>query len=263
MILPGFAALALPSLLAAQDAAHSSDLQVTKNDKSTLIAAGRQLVYTIEVRNLGPDEAENVVITDRVPDEARLVSAGSCANDSGVLTCNIGRLKSGQTSRVSVTVAVNPGATGTIVTSATVNSSTADPNQANNSGTDSDTVIFSETDLAVTLTANTATAAADQNVVYTLQVSNSGPSDSPSPALDFSIPDGMTFVSATGDGQESDGKVSWSLDQVKVNGRARVEVTLAVKSDATAGEVIASATINADSDPSSDNNTATASVTIE
>jgi uncharacterized repeat protein (TIGR01451 family) len=87
--------------------------------------------YTVTVTNLGPAQADGVVVTD--DPGTTFVATGSdprCGPDGGtVFSCTIGTLTSGSaTSLLVLTDCVNP-----TVNSASVASTTSDPNTANNS----------------------------------------------------------------------------------------------------------------------------------
>ncbi|MCC6545754.1 DUF11 domain-containing protein [Candidatus Sumerlaeota bacterium] len=252
----------LPVMVGAQQASPSADLQVTKSDGTVLVAAGRSITYTMEVKNLGPADAVDVVVTDRVPENTRYVSGG-CVNDEGIVTCNLGRIAAKKSARATFTVAVNASATGTLVSTATVNSPTPDTNQANNSGTDSDTSIVAECDMEATVSVSPMSASAGEKVVYTLTATNGGPSDATNVPLEVTLPEGVTFDSANEGGELKDGKVRWNIDALAAGGRTQREVTAIINEDAPTGDVTAAVDVSFDTDPNPANNSASAALTIQ
>lgn len=55
------------------------------------VNAGDQLEYTVEIRNLGPDQAPATVLTTALPPALTLLSSTGCAEDpAGIPTCSLG-----------------------------------------------------------------------------------------------------------------------------------------------------------------------------
>ena len=102
----------------------------------------QNLTYTFIVTNKGPDKATNLLLVDSLPEGATLVSAeptkgrwtdspqGSCAEDSGVVTCRLGSLAVGVSARVRITVA--PTVSGTLENYASVSSGETDSDVTDN-----------------------------------------------------------------------------------------------------------------------------------
>jgi uncharacterized repeat protein (TIGR01451 family) len=101
-------------------------LSVSKSDGTTTVVAGATLTYAIVVSNTaaGADAgaALNVVATDTLPPQATFSSCaiqapatGTCSENAGVVTANLdGWLNAGESATIDVSVAVLPGATGTL-----------------------------------------------------------------------------------------------------------------------------------------------------
>jgi uncharacterized repeat protein (TIGR01451 family) len=113
-----------------------ADLAITKVDSADPSRAGRDLTYTITVKNNGPNAATNVTVTDDLPGSlsarSSAASQGSCSGTT-VVTCAIGNLANGASA--TVTIVVRPSSAGTISNTATVSATEADQNTANNSAT--------------------------------------------------------------------------------------------------------------------------------
>ena len=116
------------------------------------MVAGNTLTYNLTVTNSGPDTATNVQVADTLPGGVTLVSAtpsqGTCAG----AVCNLGSMANGGNVTIIVVAAVNPGATGPLVNSATVSATETDPAPGNNTATASTNLapILSINDVTVT-----------------------------------------------------------------------------------------------------------------
>jgi uncharacterized repeat protein (TIGR01451 family) len=117
----------------------SADLQLTQTGPVS-VAAGGSLGYTITVKNAGPDAAAAVALSDTLPPgltgASATTTAGSCAIATGQLSCLLGAIANGGTVTVTVAATLSAGTTATSISNtASVTSSTDDPNAANNSAT--------------------------------------------------------------------------------------------------------------------------------
>ena len=114
-----------------------ADLSVTKSDEPDPVTVGAALTYTAVVTNLGPQEATNVILDDRMPAQSEFVSAaatvGKCEDKGTRVTCSLGNLA--KDSSATVTVVVRPTKAGTIDNTAAVDSVETDPVPVNDSAT--------------------------------------------------------------------------------------------------------------------------------
>jgi uncharacterized repeat protein (TIGR01451 family) len=119
----------------------AADLALTKTDTPDPVLAGNELTYTLTVTNNGPSDAAGVTITDTLPAGVGFVSASlGCTHDSGTrtVTCPVGALANGASA--TRTIVVRPSTPGSLSNTASVSSTTADPNSTNNSATEETTV---------------------------------------------------------------------------------------------------------------------------
>ena len=119
--------------------AATADLSVSKSASPNPAAVGGTVTFGISVRNAGPSDARNVVVTDQLPNGLRVRSSqapGSCSPLGQTIICNVGTLSAGGGATVTITADVLVSALpGPIVNRVSVTSSTAENNPANNSAT--------------------------------------------------------------------------------------------------------------------------------
>ena len=187
-----------------------ADLSVTKVDDPDPVTAGAELVYTITVTNDGPDAASFVNLVDSVPSGTTFVSlsepAGwSCLTpapgDVGDVLCSIASLDEGS-AVFTLTVAVDAGTEGTeISNSATVSSSSEDPDESDNTGSASTTVASTASPATLSGTKTVSgTFAPGGAVTYTVVLTNSGPNtqgDNPGDEFTDVLPAELTLVGAS------------------------------------------------------------------
>ncbi|UCF10773.1 MAG: DUF11 domain-containing protein, partial [Candidatus Bipolaricaulota bacterium] len=114
--------------------ARSADLAVGKEDGPDPVAAGESVTYTIRVTNLGPQDATDVVVTERLADEVNWISfePSAGAYDPSAATWEIGALRVGETVSMILVVEVDPSHDGEIRNTVSVESELSDPDPANN-----------------------------------------------------------------------------------------------------------------------------------
>ena len=116
-----------------------ADLAISKADAPDPVRPGSTVNYTVTVQNVGTEPASNVTVVDLLPAGPAFGSAtssqGSCTTPIPLLlTCSLGGLTAGSSATIQLTV--SPNAEGTIANTATVGSTSFDPNPLNNaSGT--------------------------------------------------------------------------------------------------------------------------------
>ncbi len=181
------------SASASVQVADSADLSVTNTASPVPVQAGNNITYAQVATNAGPSAATAATFTENTPPNTTFfqltpIPAGwSCTlpavGSAGTITCTNPSFAPG-TASFPVVVKVTAGtAAGTAINdTATVSSSTTDPNLVNNSATASDVVaLATQADLIVTNTATPSSVAAGSNVTYTQSVTNNGPAAATSP----------------------------------------------------------------------------------
>ena len=188
-----------------------ADLEVLKTGPSTAVA-GDTLTYTVQVVNLGPLSAADVVITDTLPGTGSFVSASNGgAEAGGVVTWPTIAMATNDT--VTYTVEFEATAAGVLTNIAAVSSTTTDTDATNNDGSAPNgrvttTVTPSDADLVVTKTGPTSATSADL-LVDTIEVVNAGPGSAGDVVIADTLPSGHAFASASDAGVYAGGVVTW------------------------------------------------------
>jgi uncharacterized repeat protein (TIGR01451 family) len=131
----------------------SADLSVTKSDAPDPVTQGGNITYTIVLSSAGPSAAQNVALSDVIPANTTFVSftqtSGPAftlttppAGGTGTVTATAATFAAGASATFELVVNVNQETPNdTVVTNtASVSSSTSDPNTANNSATETTVV---------------------------------------------------------------------------------------------------------------------------
>jgi uncharacterized repeat protein (TIGR01451 family) len=166
-----------------------ADLAITKTDGSATYTPGGTVTYTVVVTNNGPSGVTGAVVTDNKPPQVTSW-AWACSNQSGGASGCTGAassannfsdtvdLPAGASITYTVTANIAAGATGDLVNTACVAppQGTTDPAPGNNCDTDTDTP-NPRADLAITKTDGVTTYLPGGTVIYTVVVTNNGPSN--------------------------------------------------------------------------------------
>ena len=179
----------------------AADLLITKTGDVNG-TAGSAITYTVGVDNLGPSTATGVKVVDELSPDVTFVSAvpdvGSFTLNGRVLTWNLGTVApAAPVRKIVITVRIRPQAGGQLENTAEVDSAVLDPDTSNNRVTFT-TAVSATAGLAITKTDSPDPVMAGAELVYTLQVSNGGPSTAQDVVVVDTLPAGTTLVSAVG-----------------------------------------------------------------
>jgi uncharacterized repeat protein (TIGR01451 family) len=246
----------------------TANLSVTKTDGQTTATPGTPVTYTITVSNAGPTAVSQITLND--PPPAALLSPvftpslGSYNSGNGAWT----GITLGQGGSVSMTVTgtISATASGSLVNTATVATVAPelDPNLANNTATDADTLVPSG-NLSVSLTDSQTTETPGTSVSYAITVSNAGPSALTRLNLTGTLSAdllGPVFTPAIGSYDSGTG--AWTGVTLAPGGSISMTLTGTINAAATGTLVngVTVATVAPDVDPNLGNNTASDSDTL-
>ena len=230
-----------------------ANLSILKTSSDTTFTPGTTHSYEVTVTNAGPSVAQNVVATDVLPSGLTFNPIGSSPACAAGVSCSVASLASGASTTFTIVVDIDSSLTGSVLNSADVGSDTDDPDASNN--TDSDTTpLVPIADLSVAKSAAVTVVAGNQ-LVYTIDVANAGPSDAGNVVVTDTLPAGVTFVSAPGC-TEVGGVVTCSAASVAAGAATSFTVTVDIPASEDAGTILTNdVLISSDaSDPDTSNN---------
>lgn len=170
--------------------ATQADLAVTNTASSPTVTVGSNVTMTAVVTNNGPAAAANATFTETIPTNTTLgvaftAPAGWTCNSNpilvgfaGTISCTDPSFAANASSSFPIVLNVTAGtSSGTVITdTASVSSSTPDPNYGNNSATATTLVATAgQADLAVASSATPNPVAAGNNITYTQSIIDNGP----------------------------------------------------------------------------------------
>jgi len=231
-----------------------ADLTVSKTDGPDPVTAGTELTYTIHVDNIGAAPADNVVVTDTLPAGVTLVSTSGCAEDPAALPdCSLGTIASGGSAEYTVTVMVDASTTGLITNNVSVATSSTESDTTNNTATQ-DTTVVAEADLSITKmdSSDPIVSGGSQLLIYTIEVSNAGPSDATNVLVTDTLPAVAVFESTAGCLNDPVGVPVCQLGTVAAGASASYTVTVSLQR--SGGTISNSVSVTSDAtDPTGDN----------
>ena len=251
--------------------ANNADVYVLKSGVASPspAAPGGQIVYTLSYGNNGTDTAAGVTITDALPANTTLVSGsitGGGTESGGTVTWSLGDLASRATGSVGFAVeiaATLPADVTSIDNTATIATTTTEPNTGNNSASES-TPVTAQPDLVIAKTAGRTQVLAGDSLAYTITYENVGNQAATGVTITDALLNGLDYVSSSPSGtyDSGAGTVTWSIGALAVDGPHTITLNATVKSDAIPSSVAADrVTISDDgangTDPNPGDNTAT------
>ena len=218
----------------------AADLVVTKTVDDSEVTVGDDVTFTVEVTNNGPNTARNVVVDETLPDGLTFVSTSPSQGsyDEADSSYDVGNLASGETATLELTATIED--TTDLENVATATSDTPDPDDTNNE--DSVTPSPQVADLSLEKSVNESAPATGSGVEFTLTVTNNGPDATSSVAVEDALPDGLSFVEASGQGSYSADTGVWDVGDLAANEEATLTLTATVESS---GEVTNTAEVTA------------------
>ena len=230
------------------------DLELIKDVNNTDPNFGDTIMWTIMVRNNGPDDATNVVVKDIL--SSRFIFKGYTSTkgtySDGEWT--IGSLNVGSVEYLNITGIVN--AIGEISNYAEVSADEHDWDESNNY--DSSFVgAISVVDLAIEKLVNNSNPNYGDTIKWTLIVKNNGPNDASNVKVYEVLPEGLTLIESSSN--DYDGAI-WDIGYLSSGESEQLELTCRVSAT---GDFINYASVSGEeNDPNPSNNAASAGIHV-
>jgi len=157
-----------------------ADVTIVKTADPIPAVPGESITYTLEVTNFGPSNAQDVLVGDTtlsalVP--ASIVATSTQGACDTTVECVLGEVEPG-TQTITITGTVAASVTEAIANTASVSTSTTQPDDGQPDSSSITTPVAPVADLEITKTLDNAPAVPGATVQYTITVTNPGPSDS-------------------------------------------------------------------------------------
>jgi uncharacterized repeat protein (TIGR01451 family) len=244
----------------------SADLSITKTDGVTSVVAGGSTTYTITASNAGPSNATGATVADTFPASLTCTwtcvgaGGGTCpASGSGNINSTV-NLPAGGSTTHTASCTVSGSATGSLSNTATVGApgGVTDPSPANNSATDTDTILQPAAITGTKTVSGTFTSGG--TITYTIVLNNSGGAQADNPGNEFmdSLPGSLTLVSAnatSGTTSTAGNNMTWN-GAIPAGGSVTITITATINAGAS-GTVSNQGSISYDSNGDGSNDAST------
>ncbi len=242
----------------------AADVQIVKSASPTTVDANGEVTYTLAVSNHGPDPAKEVKVDDKLPEgEIYLSDDDRCTVASQDVSCELGELPAnGEVHAIHIHVGVGLTlADSKVINTATVSSSTWDPEMANNKS-EATVEVAPAADLKIVKTVPATVVELPGEATYTLAISNAGPDTATNAIVTDELPAGEEFASASGAECSHVGQVvTCSLGNMADKVTQTIELTVKVGLTLGEREVVNVAHVSSETfDPEPANNTSSAAL---
>ena len=248
-----------------------ADVAVVVTDSpDPVFSGGPQITWDITLTNNGPDEAEVLVLTHTVPGEVTDVQVTpptgySCGPPGPTVTCQVASLALNESVSMSVVATPLTVMTATPMTFASeVTSVSVDPVTENNSVMETTTINPPEADMMVSVSSSSSNPSIDEQVTFTVTVTNDGPSDNSNVFIELSLPaEGSTqsLTPSQGTCKGTVGTVTCFLGDMDAGSDATITWVVTVPSYAV--EMLMSALVSGDmTDPATGNDTGSVTINV-
>jgi len=227
------------------------ELAVTKTAAPEPVPAGDQLTYTINWSVAGSAPAQDLTLTDEVPEYVTFVSASDGGTEAGgVVTWNLGDQNPGESGFVTMIVQVDtPLPNGMEIPNTAVLSDEGSAIEIPPAEDTAISTVISDHTLHLTKTAEPAVAEKGGLITYTLDWSVTGNEPAPDLTLSDALPFGTQFVSASDGGVFAPPNIVWELGDIQTPDSGSVTLVVRVNESLPNGIDIDNTAILSDSDP--------------
>lgn len=248
------------------------DIVVNKSVNDSTPGPNGTVIYTVGLNNEGPSDATGIVLTDAFPSgltfQSGTLNGQNGASNGTTVTFPAIDLASGASTSATLTFTVDATASGTLTNTASVpDLSGAGENDLTNNSDTADITVTPVVDLVLDKTVDQADSQAGGNLVYTIEVTNNGPSEATNVQVADTLPAGVTFTSGTGPNGETlsatNGVVNFNAGALANGASITLTINATINAGAS-GNQVNSATVTTDTNESnSGNNTDTAETTVD
>ena len=241
-----------------------ANLGITKTVSAATARPGETITYTLVAENEGPSASNPTTVTDTLPAGVEYVSDdGGCnASLAPTVTCALGSLANGEAKTIHLVARVTA-TTGSVTNTALVEGPLPDPEVADDAAS-ATTAIEEVSDLVLHKRPGVAAVKAGEQLTYTLEVENQGPSASATNTMTDTLPTGLTYVSDNGGCDTSAlPTISCDVGPLAAGDTATVEIVTEVEAGA-GGSIQNVAHVsgpNIDPEPTDDEASATTPIT--
>jgi uncharacterized repeat protein (TIGR01451 family) len=160
-----------------------ADLALTLSADAVSVKPGETLIYAAEVTNRGPDTAENPIITAAITG----LNAVEYSQSSGVWlpwtgTVTLGDMPNGGIERLLLRGTVPENAIGVVACTATVSSTTPDPDLSNNAAT-AEVPVVDTAALSAAKSSDKTAYIPGELIIYYIEINNAGPATANAPRV--------------------------------------------------------------------------------
>jgi uncharacterized repeat protein (TIGR01451 family) len=243
----------------------SADLALSKSVDIPTPNEGTQVTFTVTLTNNGPGAASGIAVTDALPPGLTLVNATSSQGSYAGGVWSVGGLPNGGTATLTLLAQVDLGQAGnTLTNTATITAANElDPVAGNNSALASVTVAQLAADLGMSKTVDNPTPRENETIVYTITLTNNGPSSASNVQVTDAIPAGLTYISHIAAQGSYDG-TNWAVGSLNSGAATQLQITATVNIGSGGATIPNTATITAatEFDPNNANNSASVNVVV-
>ncbi len=232
---------------------------MTKTVDNSSPNVGDNVVFTITVNNDGPSDATGIEVTDVLPNGYTYVSddaSGDYVAGTGVWT--VGNIINASNAVLNITATVNVSGDYNNIAEVTAADNTDDDSTPGNGDINEDDMDSSSvtpnpvSDIEMAMTVDNPAPLVGDNVVFTIEILNNGPSDVTGVVVADLLPSGYTFVSDDASGDYNAVTGIWTVDPIIGSNSSTINITASVNATGdyeNIAEVIASDNLDPDSTP--------------
>ncbi|WP_084555779.1 Ig-like domain-containing protein [Alkaliflexus imshenetskii] len=189
-----------------------SDLSISKTVNIERPLVNNEVVFTVTASNNGPNTATTVIVADKLPGGFSYIghNAAKGTYDANSGNWNVGTLNSGEATTLAITALVKePSDELSYLNVALISADQFDQNTTNNSAQAS--AIPQKSNLKLTKSVNNNTPVVNEEITFTITLTNSGPDNATGIEITDVVPVGYGAISAiSGNGTATGNTIRWT-----------------------------------------------------